>query len=71
MALVACSALSALSLAAQGLANVRRDHQLVGPVSLYLLAVAALVPTALGALMGVAGLTALPIHPDTLMKLLS
>jgi len=39
-ALVACSALSALSLAAQGLANVRRDHQLVGPVSLYLLAVA-------------------------------
>jgi putative DNA primase/helicase len=40
MALVACSALSALSLAAQGLANVRRDRQLVGPVSLYLLAVA-------------------------------
>lgn len=40
MALVACSALAALSLAAQGLANVRRDHQLVGPVSLYLLAVA-------------------------------
>ena len=40
VALVACSALSALSLAAQGLANVRRDHQLVGPVSLYLLAVA-------------------------------
>ena len=39
-ALVACSAFSALSLAAQGLANVRRDHQLVGPVSLYLLAVA-------------------------------
>ncbi len=39
-ALVACSALSALSLAAQGLANVRRDHQLVGPVSLYILAVA-------------------------------
>jgi putative DNA primase/helicase len=39
-ALVACSALSALSLAAQGLADVRRDHQLVGPVSLYLLAVA-------------------------------
>ena len=36
----ACSAFSALSLAAQGLANVRRDHQLVGPVSLYLLAVA-------------------------------
>jgi len=40
MALVACSALSALSLAAQGLANVRRDHQLVGPMSLYMLAVA-------------------------------
>jgi putative DNA primase/helicase len=40
MALVACSAISALSLAAQGLANVRRDHQLVGPISLYLLAVA-------------------------------
>lgn len=39
-ALVACSALAALSLAAQGLVNVRRDHQLVGPVSLYLLAVA-------------------------------
>ena len=39
-ALVACSALSALSPAAQGLANVRRDHQLVGPVSLYILAVA-------------------------------
>ena len=27
MALVACSALSTLSLAAQGLANVRHDHQ--------------------------------------------
>ena len=40
MALVACSALSTLSLVAQGLANVRRDHQLVGPISLYLLAVA-------------------------------
>lgn len=40
MALVVSSALSALSLAAQGVANVRRDHQLVGPVSLYLLAVA-------------------------------
>ncbi len=39
-ALVACSALSALSVAAQGLANVRRDHHLVGPVSLYILAVA-------------------------------
>ena len=42
MALVACSALSVLSLAAQGLANVRRDNQLVGPISLYLLAVACL-----------------------------
>jgi putative DNA primase/helicase len=40
MALVACSALSTLSLAAQGLANVRRDNQLMGPISLYLLAVA-------------------------------
>jgi putative DNA primase/helicase len=40
MALVACSALSALSLAAQGVANVRRDHHLVGPISIYLLAVA-------------------------------
>ncbi len=40
MALVACSALAALSVAAQGLVNVRRDRQLVGPVSLYLLAVA-------------------------------
>ena len=40
MALVACSALSTLSVAAQGLVNVRRDHHLVGPVSLYLLALA-------------------------------
>jgi putative DNA primase/helicase len=40
MALVVSSALAALSLAAQGLVNVRRDHQLAGPVSLYLLAVA-------------------------------
>ena len=32
---------------------------------------ASLVPTAFGVLMGVAGLTALPIHPDALMKLLS
>lgn len=39
-ALVACSALSTLSLAGQGLANVRRDQRLVGPVSLYLLSVA-------------------------------
>ncbi len=40
MALIACSALAVLSVAAQGLVNVRRDHHLVGPVSLYLLAVA-------------------------------
>ncbi len=40
MALVACSALAALSVAAQGLVNVRRDRHLIGPVSLYLLAVA-------------------------------
>jgi len=40
IALVACSALAVLSLAAQGLVNVRRDRHLVGPVSLYLLAVA-------------------------------
>jgi putative DNA primase/helicase len=39
-ALVACSALSTLSLAGQGLVNVRRDQRLVGPVSLYLLSVA-------------------------------
>ncbi|MPY76879.1 MAG: DUF3987 domain-containing protein, partial [Alphaproteobacteria bacterium] len=39
-ALVACSALAALSLAAQALINVRRDQQLVGPVSIYLLSVA-------------------------------
>lgn len=32
---------------------------------------AALVPTGLGVLMGVAGLTSLPIHPDALIKLLS
>jgi putative DNA primase/helicase len=38
--LVACSALSSLSVAAQGLADVRRDAQLRGPVSLYFLAVA-------------------------------
>jgi len=37
---LACSALSTLSLAAQGVAKVRRDDQLVGPISLYLLAVA-------------------------------
>jgi len=39
-ALVACSALSALSIAVQGIVNVRRDPQLAGPVSLYLLSVA-------------------------------
>ena len=38
--LVACSALAALSAAAQGMANVRRDAQLVGPASVYLLTVA-------------------------------
>ena len=32
---------------------------------------ASLVPTAFGVLMGVAGLTALPIHPDALVRLLS
>jgi hypothetical protein len=32
---------------------------------------ASLVPTAFGVLMGVAGLTSLPIHPDALVKLLS
>jgi putative DNA primase/helicase len=39
-ALVAASALASLSVAAQGLVNVRRDAQLVGPVSVYLLSVA-------------------------------
>lgn len=39
-ALAACSALSALSLAGQGLADVQRAPLLDGPVSLYLLAVA-------------------------------
>jgi putative DNA primase/helicase len=39
-ALAACSALSALSTAAQGLANIRRGPDLEGPLSLYLLAVA-------------------------------
>lgn len=39
-ALVACSALSALSAAAQGLANVRRDAQLCGPASIYCLTIA-------------------------------
>ncbi len=32
---------------------------------------ASLVPTGLGVLMGVAGLTSLPIHPEALIKLLS
>lgn len=40
VALVACSALGALSAAAQGLANVRRDAQLSGPISTYFLSVA-------------------------------
>ena len=31
----------------------------------------ALVPTFFGVLMGLAGLMALPIHPDSLVKLLS
>lgn len=39
-ALAACSALSALSLAGQGMANVQRATHLSGPTSLYLLAVA-------------------------------
>lgn len=38
-ALVACSALSVLSLAAQGLADVRRAERLSGPISLYFMAV--------------------------------
>ncbi len=40
MALVACSALSSLSLAAQGLYDVQRDVGLTGPISLYMLAIA-------------------------------
>jgi putative DNA primase/helicase len=39
-ALAACSALSALSLAAQALADVQRADRLKGPISLYILAVA-------------------------------
>ena len=39
-ALAACSALSALSLAGQALADVQRADELKGPTSLYLLAVA-------------------------------
>src|SRR5262249_48845094 len=33
--LIACSALSSVSLASQGLADVARDRDLVGPISLY------------------------------------
>ncbi len=40
VALAACSALSALSLSAQHLANVRRSEGLSGPVSLFILAIA-------------------------------
>ena len=40
IALAACSALSALSLSAQHLANVRRAEGLAGPVSLFTLAIA-------------------------------
>lgn len=39
-ALAACSALSALSLAGQGLADVRRDERLTGPISLFFLTLA-------------------------------
>lgn len=40
MALAACSALSALSVSAQHIANVRRAELLVGPISLFVLAIA-------------------------------
>ena len=40
VALAACSALSALSVAGQGLVNVCRGDSLIGPVGLYLLAIA-------------------------------
>jgi putative DNA primase/helicase len=40
VALAACSALSALSVAVQGLANVRRGPDLEGPIGVYLMAVA-------------------------------
>lgn len=40
VALVACSALSALSLAAQSLYDVKRDEGLIGPVSLFCMALA-------------------------------
>lgn len=39
--LIACSALSSVSLACQGLANVARDSLLISPVSLYFMVVAA------------------------------
>ena len=39
-ALAACSALSVLSLAGQGLADVRRADRLVGPVSLFIMILA-------------------------------
>jgi len=40
ISLTACSALSSLSLAAQGLIDVQRDERLAGPVSLFILALA-------------------------------
>lgn len=40
VAMVACSALSAISVAAQGLVNVRRGTDLEGPVSLFMLVIA-------------------------------
>jgi hypothetical protein len=40
LSLVACSALASASLATQGLADVARDQILVGPIGLYLVAVA-------------------------------
>lgn len=39
--IAACSALSALSLAGQGVTDVRRDSRLLGPVSLYFLSIGA------------------------------
>jgi uncharacterized protein DUF3987 len=39
MPLVACSALAAAALASQGLCDVRRDQELCGPLSLYLMLV--------------------------------
>lgn len=40
ISLVANSAIASLSLAAQGLANVRRAEKLIGPINLYLLSIA-------------------------------